>query len=167
MTLIAPLTVALLGRFQVTRADAPVIGIESDRGRALLAYLLVEGDRPHRRDGLGTLLWPDADEGRMRQNLRRALYNLRQTLDSPSDHPPLLLVTPQDAQLNPQATLCLDVAQFRSLLNSCQHHAHPTLEGCGTCNQQLAAAVALYRGDFLSGFALPHNERFEEWRLFT
>lgn len=162
-----PLVIALLGRFQVLRGDTPVKGIESDRGRALLAYLAVEGDRPHRRDGLGALLWPDADESRMRQNLRRALYNLRQTLDLPGDAEPLLLVTTQDVQLNGQRQHQLDVAEFRHLLAETQRHAHEALVRCVACSQRLAAAVALYRGDFLSGFALPTSEPFEEWRLFT
>ena len=162
-----PLVIALLGRFQVLRDEVPVKGIESDRGRALLAYLAVEGDRPHRRDGLGALLWPDADESRMRQNLRRALYNLRQTLDLSGDNEPLLLVTTQDVQLNRQRQHQLDVTEFRHLLAETQRHAHADLVTCVACNQRLAAAVALYRGDFLSGFALPTSERFEEWRLFT
>ena len=162
-----PLVIALLGRFQVLRGEVPVKGIESDRGRALLAYLAVEGDRPHRRDGLGALLWPDVDESRMRQNLRRALYNLRQTLDLSGDDEPLLLVTTQDVQLNGQRAHQLDVADFRHLLAETQRHAHADLVTCMACNQRLATAVALYRGDFLSGFALPTSERFEEWRLFT
>lgn len=161
------LAISLLGRFQLTRSGAPVSGIESDRGRALLAYLVVEGDRPHRRDGLGALLWPDADDARMRQNLRRALYNLRQTLDPPVGHQPLLLITPQDVQLNPQSDHWLDVAQFRTFLAQWHHPPHTALEVCAACYSSLAGAVALYRGDFLAGFSLPANERFEEWRLFT
>lgn len=160
------LVISLLGHFQVTRDDTPVVGIESDRGRALLAYLAVEGDRPHRREALGTLLWPNVDDARMRQNLRRALYNLRHTLEQ-SGAEPLLLVTPQTVQLNPQSEYRLDVAHFRAGLAQTQRHAHASLAECGACNQQLAAAVALYRGDLLSGFALPNSEHFEEWRLFT
>lgn len=161
------LHIALLGRFQVTRDGAPVSGIESDRGRALLAYLAVEADRPHRRDGLGALLWPAADDSRMRQNLRRALYNLRQTLELPTADEPLLLINPQAVQLNPNGKHGVDVAQFRALVAQCQQHAHPSLAECADCKQRLSAAVALYRGDFLTGFTLPGSERFEEWRLFT
>ena len=161
------LIISLLGRFQVTRDDVPVGGIESDRGRALLAYLTVEGDRPHRRDKVGALLWPDAEAGRMRQNLRRALYNLRQTLDLPAASETLLLVTPQDLQLNPKSDHWLDVAHFRALLAQYHSHAHPADANCVTCHQHLTEAVALYRGDFLAGFSLPASEPFEEWRLFT
>ena len=160
------LNISLLGRFQVTRGGLAVSGIESDRGRALLAYLAVEGDRPHRRDKVGALLWPDAEESRMRQNLRRALYNLRQTLEAPTTVP-LLLVTPQDMQLNPQSDHWLDVAKFRALLAQAQCHSHLAAAASVTCHQHLAEAVALYRGDFLAGFSLPASEPFEEWRLFT
>jgi DNA-binding SARP family transcriptional activator len=102
----------------------------------------------------------------MRQNLRRALYNLRQTLEAPTTVP-LLLVTPQDMQLNPQSDHWLDVAKFRALLAQAQGHSHLAAAASVTCHQHLAEAVALYRGDFLAGFSLPASEPFEEWRLFT
>jgi DNA-binding SARP family transcriptional activator len=58
----AHLLLALLGPFQVTLAGEPVTSFESDKVRALLAYLAVEADRPHRRESLAGLLWPDWPE---------------------------------------------------------------------------------------------------------
>ena len=74
-----------LGPFRVTRDDssAPprnVNGFESDKMRALLAYLVVEADRPHRREALAALLWPEQMEDAARQSLRQALYVLRRAL---------------------------------------------------------------------------------------
>src|SRR4051812_22416592 len=71
-----------LGPFQVTRDDQSVIGFESDKGRALLAYLLIETARPHRREALAALFWPDQTDRAGRQSLRQALYTLRHTLSS-------------------------------------------------------------------------------------
>ena len=55
----AELSLALLGPLQVTLDGAPITAFESDKVRALLTYLAVEADRPHRRDALAGLLWPE------------------------------------------------------------------------------------------------------------
>ena len=52
------LSISLLGPFQVTLDGQPVTAFDSDKGRALLATLAVEADRPHRRESLATLFWP-------------------------------------------------------------------------------------------------------------
>ena len=52
----ARLSVALFGPPQVMRAGRPLAGFESNKVWALLAYLIVEADRPHQRDALAGLL---------------------------------------------------------------------------------------------------------------
>ena len=52
----AHLSISLLGTFQVILDGEPVTAFESDKVRALLAYLAVESDRPHRRGTLACLL---------------------------------------------------------------------------------------------------------------
>src|SRR5262245_41236455 len=84
-----------LGPFRVVRNDKSVIGFESDKMRPLLAYLIVEADRPHRREALAALLWPDQPDTAARQGLRQALYILRQALGD------ILLVTRQTVQFSP------------------------------------------------------------------
>ena len=56
------LSVRLLGGLQVLVDDIPVTAFESDKVRALLAYLAVEA-RPHPRLALADLLWPAMPEG--------------------------------------------------------------------------------------------------------
>ena len=75
------LSISLLGAFRLIGPGGTITGIESNKVRALLAYLAVESDRPHRREALAELLWPDAPQPVGRQNLRRALYNLRRALE--------------------------------------------------------------------------------------
>ena len=76
----AHLSVCLLGAFEVTLDGESVTGFESDRVRALLAYLTVEADRPHRRDMLAGLLWSEWPDQVARTNLRNALTNLRHAI---------------------------------------------------------------------------------------
>jgi len=160
------LSISLLGTLQVTSEGAPITTIESDKVRALLAYLAVEAGRPHRREALAALLWPEAPQQRARQNLRRALHNLRQALQDPQSETPFLLVSRQDIQFSPASDHWLDVVAFTALLDACGAHAHAhphrRLDACPFCVARLGEAVELYRGDFLAGFILPDSEPFEE-----
>ena len=64
------LSLALLGPMQITLGGRPVGGFTYNKARALLAYLAVETGRPHQRDALATLLWPDLPDDAARHNLR-------------------------------------------------------------------------------------------------
>jgi hypothetical protein len=53
------LVVRLLGGYAVELDGEAVYGFETDRACALLAYMMVEAGRPHRRETPAGLLWPD------------------------------------------------------------------------------------------------------------
>ncbi|HEX5506272.1 MAG TPA: BTAD domain-containing putative transcriptional regulator, partial [Thermomicrobiales bacterium] len=164
------LALALLGPFEATLAGTPVAGFGYDKVEALLAYLAVEADRPHRREALAGLLWPEQEERAARHSLSQALSTLRRALgDRPAGAggegvAPLLL-----ARDTVQFTLAgddwLDVAAFIALLDDCARHPHRGPETCARCARRLERAVALYRGDFLAEFSLPDSAPFEEWAL--
>ena len=104
------LSLCLLGSFRVTLGDRPVTSFESDKVRALLAYLAVESDRPHRRETLVGLLWPDWPERNARKNLSHSLYELRAAIGDREAEPPFLLITPQTLQFNRESDYLLDTA---------------------------------------------------------
>jgi DNA-binding SARP family transcriptional activator len=84
----AHLSIALLGPFQACLDGQPITTFKSDKARALLAYLAVEAARPHARDTLAALLWPDWPEAYARSSLRSALANLRRPSATPTrPHP--------------------------------------------------------------------------------
>ena len=111
----ARLTIRLLGSLQVAVNGQPVTVFESDKVRALLAYLAVERDQPHRRERLAGLLWPEMPEGSARNNLRVALSNLRKAIGDKSPAP-FLRANRQTIQLNPEADVWIDVLAFSELL---------------------------------------------------
>jgi DNA-binding SARP family transcriptional activator len=143
------LTLRVLGPLQDAIADTPILRLESDRARALLAYLAVEADRPHRREALIGLLWPDCSEQAARHNLRQALFNVRQAIGDHSASPPYLLITRDEIQFNAASDYTLDVG-------SSIHFSPPAtnncacLEDCPIRAERLAQVVELYRGKFWS-----------------
>jgi len=148
------LSVRLLGSFHVNLDGEPVSGFASDKVRALLAYLILSPDHPHRRELLAGLLWPESRERSARTNLRNALANLRQVIRDPAASPPFLYSTRQTIQFNGQSDYWLDANALEDLLALL-----PSM------SVQLEQAVSLVRGSFLEGFSLADAAPFEEWLL--
>jgi len=159
------LSIYLLGPFSAMLDERPITRFESNKVRALLAYLAVEADRPHSRDALAALLWPDRPDRVARNNLRQALANLRQVIGDHTARPSFLLVTHESIWFNPAAIYQLDVIAFKTLLKACQEPLHRYPEICQSCAGQLRQATELYRGRFLDQFFLSDGLGFEEWTL--
>src|SRR5919199_2797377 len=120
----ARLAVSLLGPPQATLDGLPLAGFDSAKVWALFAYLLVVADRPHPREALAALLWPEQPDAVARHNLRQALSNLRQVLNDRHHDPPCLRVTRAAVQLDPQADVELDLATFTARLQAVGRHVH-------------------------------------------
>lgn len=159
----ALLSAKFLGQFQVTLDGAPVHGWRYDKVRALLAYLMLEANRPHTRDQLAALLWPDSPDAAARKSLRQALTHLRVAIDDKSAVPPFLLITRESIQFNPASRYELDAAVFWAIIDACDSHPHQHVQRCPACTERLAQAAALYQGDLWAGFSLPSSLPFEEW----
>jgi WD40 repeat protein/DNA-binding SARP family transcriptional activator len=153
------LSIQLLGRIQIISNGEPVTGFDSDKVRALLAYLAVESDRSHRRGKLAGLLWPDFPERSARTSLRRALTNLRKVIGDQDANPAYLLITRQTIQFNRRSDHTCDLHAFTALMEG-ETGRPPEI-------QKLEKAIDLYKGDFMEGFSLPDNIPFDEWTLVT
>jgi DNA-binding SARP family transcriptional activator len=166
---LARLSITLLGGFEVMVNGQPLQGFDSDKSRALLAFLAMERDQIQRRDKLAGLMWPESTDLRARRSLSQAVYNLRHLLDVPtgstqSEEPqPTFLVNQQTVQFNPAADCRLDAAIFQSGLSGCNQHNPSLSPSCDGCMQQLDSAASVYRGDFLAGLFLSGCLEFEEW----
>ena len=158
------LSISLLGGFSVLRAGEPITAFGYDKVRALLAFLAVEADRPHRRDRLAALFWPEHPRAPGLQSLSQALYHLRHAIGDRDARPQLLLLTPQTVQFNLASDFELDTLALQNTFKTATAHPHATLHRCDECLARLHAAVALYRGSFLAGFTLPDSAEFDEWQ---
>lgn len=73
------LRLSCLQSVQVWLDKQPLTHFPRAKALALLIFLAVEQDHPHRREALATLLWPDSPESRARRNLSQTLMDLRRT----------------------------------------------------------------------------------------
>src|SRR5688500_19966477 len=111
------LALFLLGPMLVTLDERPIAAFEYDKVRALLLYLAVEADRPHRREALTGLLWPELTESSARMNLRQALATLRRAIEDHAAEPAFLLASRATIQWNRDADSWLDVAVLSALID--------------------------------------------------
>ncbi|MGB3714661.1 MAG: hypothetical protein WA996_09550, partial [Candidatus Promineifilaceae bacterium] len=160
----AQLNITLFGTFQATLDGWP-IHFATDKVRALLAHLAVETGRPHRRQALGPLLWPDQPDAAARANLRQTIFRLRSAIGDITNPDPQLLVSVHDIQLDPAGPHWIDVSTFDGFLTGYQVHCGQGLPLCSHCRETLKAAVALYRGEFIAGFSPESSPSFEMWLL--
>ena len=110
---------------------------------AVLIYLAcAAGNRPHRRDEVIAIFWPESDLSRGRNALRQALHVIREELGSEV----LLSDGSENLWVNPHR-FTGDVSAFTVALQK----------------GDWEAALSLYQGDFLEGFFLTGVRNFEFW----
>jgi DNA-binding SARP family transcriptional activator len=110
---------------------------------ALLVYLACDGQvRPHRRDAVAAMFWPEADQEHGRNALRQAIHVIRENLGKEV----LLCNGGQELRVN-RRVLQSDVARFSKAV------AHGSYE----------TALSLHRNDFLLGFFISGAMEFEGW----
>lgn len=159
------LTIRCLGLLEVT-LNGVSVAFPTDKVQALCAYLALESHRPHPRDTIAGLLWPEIAHSAAQNNVRVTLFRLREALDKlqPGASNRLFLNTRQNVQLNP-AALSVDAVTFQSLLTAGITHTHAALHSCNECLARLAQAVTLYQDELMAGFGLADAPAFEEWLL--
>jgi DNA-binding SARP family transcriptional activator len=108
---------------------------------ALLAYLALRGSRPHARDRLISLLWPDKPDADARHSLNEAVRVVRRAAGA-------------DAIVSGVGDLRLLPGYVETDADEMSRHLGRGAPG---------AAAPLIRGQFLEGFALGDSSEFEQW----
>jgi adenylate cyclase len=138
------LYLSLFGRIELMGLDGP-IALPGKKPAALLAYLAASQPTPRSREHIMTLLWGSFFDLQARQNLRQALFGLRQVL---GQH---VIVAEGDLiSLRPGSISC-DSQRFEALIRRGEPEA-------------LDTAVGLYKDRFLADHKLGEQE-WSEWLL--
>jgi DNA-binding SARP family transcriptional activator len=150
-----PVEARLLGSFELCVDGQPVLEWRGNRGRLLLAFLLLHRARPVHRDALGGVFWPEATPDVARNRLHVALYGLRRDLRAISPHP-IVIHERGGFTFHSGADLWIDKEAFTTAVRAGrrQEVSRPDLAlGC------YETALELYRGDLLE------DAPYEEWAL--
>lgn len=159
------LKIKCFGDFQVEFDNKIITNFETEKNRALLAYLAVESDRPLRRSHLAGLLWSDESEQRALHNLRQALSRLRKTMREQFCDQQYLLAERESIQLNPCADIWVDTTAFSEAAQQTYQY-YQIQNGRGSINyRSLKQALNFYQGEFLAQFSSGKSTLFDEWVL--
>jgi TolB-like protein/DNA-binding SARP family transcriptional activator len=134
-----------LGGLELRASDGVELPVEvfQPKRLALLAYLaLASPPGFHNRDMLLALLWPELDEARGRNALSQAIHWLRRGLGQEA-----LLARGKGRVAVSEERVWCDARYFERALEA----------------GHFETALALYKGDLLSGFHLPGPGDFEIW----
>jgi DNA-binding SARP family transcriptional activator len=149
---VSVLRIYLFRDFSVEQDGSPLTGFENRKVKELFAYMLLNYTRPHRRESLTTLLWPDTNPNKSQRNMRQMLWQLQRQLELNfnNDGQRPLLVDGDWIQINPQVEICCDVLLFRRAYERVQGVAGQELDR--EMAHTLREAITLYRGELLEGW---------------
>ena len=151
------LTIRLFGNIQIALDDQPLV-FPTEKVKALLVLLASDLEMQHQRDYVASMLYPDYTLQNARTNLRQLLSRLRDVLQDRVADIPLLLISRQTLQLNPEnLNIVIDVAQLQQIIAHSKVLAEPERM------VQYEQAVALYQGEFLAHFSLADSDLFDNW----
>jgi DNA-binding SARP family transcriptional activator len=130
------------------------------KAKSLLKYLVIHRNRPVHRDILMEILWPDCDPEAGGNNLKSAVYALRQMFSKGQTDKidsPIIVFSEGHYYIDPKLEIWVDIEEFES-----NWLAGLRLE---KSNERLDAitkyqlAYELYRGDYLE------DEPYTDWTL--
>jgi DNA-binding SARP family transcriptional activator len=155
--------VTLFGRFHLQSDNQPLT-LPTAKSRALLAFLIIEPQRPHRRHSLAALFWPQLPTRRALHNLTIALSAIRQLC--PAAAPLLYEPDSETVALQPDAWQA-DVRSFCAASAAVEQHAHRDRDRCPICAVHDRAAADLAGGPLLADLDLPDCEEFHDWLILV
>jgi DNA-binding SARP family transcriptional activator len=150
------LRVSLFGKFYLQCEDQTLPNVGARRVQELFCYLLLYRDRPHPRETLAGLLWPESTTAQSLKYLRHTLWQLQTVLDCDNcaKDSSVIQADAEWVRFDPGAAVWLDVAEFERAFARVQGATDQELDA-----QALQTALALYQGDLLAGW-------YQGWCLF-
>ncbi len=144
------LEITLLGEIVIRVDGQPLTQFRSQTEIALLAYLAHTG-QTHGRESVADLLWEARSTSQSLSNLRTTLARLRKRVGDG------LVVSRKTVAIDTAVHTQTDTARLQTRLTHAQQDP--------TAVHLLAEGLALYRGEFMSGFSLPQAPRFNDWLI--
>ena len=132
---------SFLGPLEIRCGEQLLLKPPTLKSQSLLAYLVLHRSQEQPREKLAGLFWGDRTERKARRSLATAQWHIRACLGDET----FLLSDNYALQVNPGASLWVDVDEFEALAKKDQ----PT---------SLQAAIGLYRGMLLEGF-------YDDWLI--
>ncbi|MGD2158178.1 MAG: BTAD domain-containing putative transcriptional regulator, partial [Anaerolineales bacterium] len=150
------LQIFTLGGLRLRLDGERLDGLSARKAKALLVYLAAQR-RALPREVLAEMFWSDRGLTRSLSNLRVALTDLRKHLE------PYLVIDRETVALDSESGVWLDAVIIETELEAAGGLERRGVELTPEAVEQIEAAVARYKGEFLHGFFLREARDFDEW----
>lgn len=145
-----PLTIRLLGGFEVQLGGVPLPPVRTQKGKQLLAFLALYAGKNLGREWLAEQLWPDSLSPR--ENLKRSLTDLRKALGRNRKR---ILSPGRDLLCFDAVGADIDVLQFDEAIQEAKRSSRVF---------PLRKAVEIYKGPLLQGWSAEWIGPERSWR---
>jgi DNA-binding SARP family transcriptional activator len=145
------LTVSLFGASRVAAYNEHIWSELGPAGRRLAGFLFTFPDRPHRRERLVDLFWPDLDAERGRRAMNSAVWRLRKLLASSPDYREGHSLRTVGAETILERTSWLDVDTWALLQAAATALKGPQTKLGPSELKEILAVLYRYEGPFLDG----------------
>jgi DNA-binding SARP family transcriptional activator len=163
------LDILLFGPGRIRHGDAEAAESLAPGVRTLLGYLVLNRNRPHRREALANVFWNEVDESRARNRLSTALWRLRKALEPDGTSPGTFLTSlgRGEVQFNETPDLWVDIDCFEKASDILKDR--PATDLSVDDIRDVEAALSAYTGDLLEGNDSPwlmvERERYAQLYL--
>lgn len=149
----------LFGNFEIHYSlhDQRPIQLAYDKGRALLAYLIVHAGQEKARSQLAQMLWPELPREAGLTNLRLVLHDIRQKLSLSDEQQELIISNRTHLMFNPDYQAQVDYCRFQNFKQT------QTDLTAANAASEWQSVLQDYRGHLLEQSEFPHCDEFEEW----
>ncbi len=156
----AKLSLKLIRPFQAVLDGVILTDFRSNKVSGLLAYLVIESQRPWTRSFLADLFWPEFPEDKAQSNLSNALWNLRHLLGDSDNNSSFIIVQKSTIQFNEKADSWVDVKAFFELVEKICTISTGSSDLSELSN--LEETLSKFEGGFMEGFFID-SPVFETW----
>jgi DNA-binding SARP family transcriptional activator len=159
------INVAIFGRFEVQADGRPVKGIEANKVKELLCYLLIYRGRMLLRESLAEMFWESTLPAKSKKYLRQAIWKLKAVLEEYCQGAACNLVVETGwIRFDPSSERwCVDLIDFEQTYLALKEKRARELGPAEFI--RLRREVDLYKGDLLEGWyqdwCIPERERFQ------
>ena len=146
-----------LGAFRVYQDDQAINNWKSNKGVAILKYLVAHNPKPISKEMLMDIFWPDSDLESARRNLHQAVYSLRQALRINQPELQHIRYENDSYSLNPDISQWIDFEEYEHRVQNGRR-----LEVNGRIDEALkefGIAEGLYQGGFLE------ENLYDDWAI--
>lgn len=139
-----------------------ITDLSTIKSKALLSFLVQEGNQPKSRSYLASLFWPDVPENTALHNLRQAIVLIKKSIENTHQTSDWLKTTRDEICIQSNVLIDSDAQQFCiGMKNLLGYGESSPVRGFPI--QTLKRLLSLYKGEFLESLSLPDSDLFDDW----